>query len=150
MSEKIRSIDIRRGFMTVVLGGLGGLLWTQIAPEALTHGLKETISYEYERKLEDYKRKLELQFEAEVRRRKLYEELTLKLENLYGTIPQSSPKEAEVTINKIFALLALYASDEVYRSARNTFYSRQGKEVRAGDITGADIFAPYQPQHRIE
>ena len=119
---------------SVAAGGVGGGLIFWILREWLSERLKQSISNEYARRLEEYKREVELRFNDQVRLRKLYEDLSMKLEDIYGTMPDQNPKEMAIAFHKVFALLALYAPDDVYRRVKDTFYSRAGKTVYASDF----------------
>jgi hypothetical protein len=123
---------------SVIAGGLsGGIIFAVIfrfLREWLSERLKQSISNEYARHLEGYKRELELRFNDQVRLRKLYEDLSMSLEDIYGTMSEQSAKGMATTIHKIFALLALYAPDDVYRGVKDTFYSQQGKILYARDF----------------
>jgi len=119
---------------SVGAGGVAGALVIWILREWLSERLKQSISAEYTRRLEEYKRDVELRFNDQVRLRRLYEDLAISLEDIYGTMPDQDPKKMAVTVHKMFALLALYAPDDVYRRVKDTFYCRDGKTVYARDF----------------
>ena len=119
---------------SVGAGGVTGALLVWILREWLSERLKQSISAEYARRLEEYKRELELRFNDQVRLRRLYEDLAMSLEDIYGTMPDQDPKKMAISVHKMFALLALYAPDDVYRRVKDTFYSRDGKTVYARDF----------------
>ena len=119
---------------SLVGGGLAGAAIVWFLREWLSERIKQSISDEYSRKLEAYKREVELRFNDQVRLRKLYEELSMSLEDIYGTMPHQDPEKMAVSIHKIFALLALFAPDDVYRRVKDTFYSREGKTIYASDF----------------
>ena len=68
------------------------------------------------KELESYKRELDLKYEHALslqdRRRKLFEELSDSLEEIFKT----EGGELSLQMNKLFGLLALYAPDDVYKS----------------------------------
>lgn len=72
------------------------------------------------KELESYKRELDLKYEHALslqdRRRKLYEELSESLEEIFKT----EGDELSFKMNKLFGLLALYAPDDVYKSLRKS------------------------------
>ncbi len=121
----------------VAAGGVGGALIIWILREWLSERLRQSISAEYARRLEEHKKELEIRFNDQVRLRKLYEELSMSLEDIFGTMPEQDPERMAVSFHKIFALLALYAPDEVYRRVKDTFYSKEGKTVYARDFRPA-------------
>ena len=96
--------------------------------------MRQSISNEYARKLEEYKREVEVRFNDQMRLRKVYEELTMSLEEIFGTMPEQDPKKMAISIHKMFGLLALYAPDDVYRRVKDTFYSKEAKTVYARDF----------------
>lgn len=78
------------------------------------------------KELESYKREIDLKYEHALslqdRRRKLFEELSESLEEIYKT----EGDELSLKMNKLFGLLALYAPDDVYRSLKK---SLEGKTI---------------------
>src|SRR5262249_31744332 len=92
------------------------------------------VEYDTNRRLESHKRDIELRFNDQVRLRKLYEELSMTMEDLYGTMPKQNPAQLGIAIHKMFALLALYAPDDVYRQVRTILYSREGRILYAQDV----------------
>ena len=112
----------------VVGGAISGLLIFG-AREWMSERIKQSISAEYARKLEDHKREGELRFNDQVRLRKVYEELSMSLEEIFGAMPEQDPKKMTISVHKMFALLALYAPDDVYQPVKNTFYTKGSKAV---------------------
>jgi len=78
------------------------------------------------KELEAYKRELDLKYEHALslqdRRRKLFEELSESLEDIFKT----EGDELSHKMNKLFGLLALYAPDAVYKSLKE---SLEGKVI---------------------
>lgn len=115
-------------------GGVGGGIIVWILRQWLSERLKQSIGAEYARQLEDYKKDLEIRFNDQIRLRKLYEELTMSFEEIFGRMDHQTPAELAIAMNKVFALLALYAPDDVYRHIKDLFYSKDGKTVYARDF----------------
>ena len=118
-------------------GGITGAVVVLFLREWLSERLKQSISDEYSRKLEEYKRDVELRFNDQMRLRKLYEDLSFSLEDIFGRMPERNSTEMAVTLHKVFALLALYAPDDVYRQVKGVFYGKGEKIVYARDFRPA-------------
>jgi len=91
------------------MGGAGAVLF----------GLSNFIGQNWaDRSLEAYKRELDLKYDQQLiqqtRQAKLYEEFAMSLEDIFAG--RNDPRSLE--LNKMFALLALYAPDEVYSAAK--------------------------------
>jgi len=114
-------------------GALGGGICVYFLREWIVQRLRAGIQDEYNRKLEVYKRELELHFNDEVRRRRLYEELAMSIEDIFASMPDTDSRTLTAKINKLFALLALYAPDDVYRRLKATFYAPGHLTVYAKD-----------------
>jgi len=109
-----------REFLVALLtGGAAGAAVVWLLREWISDRLKSSIEDEYARKLEDFKHRLEVDFQDEVRRRALYEGLTCSLEQVFSDDPALDIKALSLSMNRLFGLLALYAPDDVYASVRN-------------------------------
>src|SRR5262249_34696371 len=122
---------IEEVFAAFAAGGVGGTIVIFLLREWLSERLRHSISAEYTRQLELHKKELELRFADQVRLRKMYEELSVSLEEAFGRMKDQDPAELSIAFNKIFALLALYAPDDVYRSVKDAFYLAGTKTVYA-------------------
>ena len=81
--------------------------------------LKQSIKSEYDQKIENFKIQLKIEFDDEVRKRKLYEDLSNSIEDIFGDEDRESINYS-LALNKLFGLLALYAPDDVYISLKNS------------------------------
>ena len=102
-----------------VVGAVVSAVLFLVFRDFLGEGIRQAIRAEYDRKVEQYKRKLELRFEDQVKRRKMYEDLAMSLEEL-GSGELMDSRELSLKINKAFAVLALYAPDDVYRTFKKS------------------------------
>ena len=109
--------------------------------EWLSERLKQSISAEYARQLEQHKNDLELRLSDQVRLRKVYEDLSMSLEYVFGNMKSHTPEEIGILFHKMFALLAIYAPDDVYRNVKDTFYARGTKTVYARDFRPVVYYA---------
>ncbi len=78
--------------------------------------LKQSIKSEYDQKIENFKIQLKMEFDDEVRKRKLYEELSGSIEDIFG----GTEIDHSMALNKLFGILALYAPDSVYTSLKSS------------------------------
>lgn len=118
----------------VASGGLTAGVVVLVLHMWLSERLKRSIGAEYDRQLEKHRRELELRFSDQVRLRKVYEDLSMSLEDVFGGVKGQAQDEISIVFHKMFALLALYAPDDVYKDVRDTFYSKGTKTVYARDF----------------
>jgi hypothetical protein len=98
----------------------------------ISERLRSSIRHEYECQLEEFKRRLELEFEDHVRRRRLYEDLSNSLEQVFGSGEMLDRTAISLLMNKLFAMLALYAPDDVYIAVKNAVLNKKiyGRDVK--------------------
>lgn len=102
----------------IFLTGPGGL--ALIVP-GVAWLLRNIIKRDLEREMASYKSELNLSYEHSLslqdRRRKLYEEFSDSLEEMFETKDEN---KLSLKMNKLFGLLALYAPDDVYKSLKSS------------------------------
>ena len=101
--------------------------------DMLAERIRQQIRVEYDSKLELYKKELEVQFQDQMRRRKIYEGLVDSLEEFFGSDTSKPGENLSLQINKLFSVLALYAPDDVYRACKESLITGStvfGKDVK--------------------
>lgn len=132
---------IEQFLAAIAAGGVGGTIVIFLVREWLSERLKQSIGAEYARQLELHKKELELRLTDQVRVRKMYEDLSMSLEEAFGRMKSQDPVELSIAFNKMFALLALYAPDDVYRSVKDAFYLAGTKTVYASQFRPVVYYA---------
>lgn len=132
---------IEQVLAAIAAGGISGAIAIFLLREWLSERLKQSIGAEYARQLELYKKEIELRFTDQIRLRKMYEELSISLEEAFGRMKDQDPAELSIAFNKMFALLALYAPDDVYRSVKDAFYLTGTKTVHASQFRPVVYYA---------
>jgi hypothetical protein len=88
------------------------------------------VAFFLNQKLEKFKAELDLASKEHANRRRLYDELSTLMEDLFGDIPKDADQSLEV--NKLFGKLALYAPDEVYIALKEAL-------IDQGVLYGRDV-----------
>jgi hypothetical protein len=118
---------------SMLSSGIFTAIVTFLMREWIGERIKNSIKSEYDLKLEEHKRKLELEFGDQVKRRVLYEEVTTALENAFGSGRPKTAEELTFAMNRLFARLALSAPDDIYLATKEALIDRgtvYGKDAK--------------------
>ena len=99
----------------------------------ISERLKNAIKSEYDLKLEEYKAKLEIAFNDQVKRRQLYDEFSGFIEEAFGSGQLKTKADLSLALNRLFGKLALYGPDDVYLKLKDALIDRgivSGKDVK--------------------
>lgn len=118
---------------TIITSILTSGLLVLIARTWITERLKNAIKNEYDLKLEEYKTKMDIVFNDQVKQRQIYDDLSNYIEDTFGSGTLKDPGQLSLELNKLFGKLALNAPDNVYRTIKEALIDKgvvYGKDVK--------------------